>query len=161
VGYENWVPYYRDHYPPAPDEIVRYAAPGQIVVEVSHNSFVEIVSQLGYPALLLFIALIGSIWFINWQVRRMLVPLGDRGHFLRQMSHGLDAGAVGFIIAGFFMAVAFNPFIWFQLAMSAALYAAAVHATSRGDAVAASRRRRPVAAPQGYRNRQIGPLGVR
>lgn len=134
VGYENWVPYYRDHYPPQPGEIVRYAAPGEIVIEVSHNSFIEVVSQLGFSGLLLFVALIVSVWYINWRTRRLLEPLGSSGRFLYQMSYGLDAGVVGFIVAGFFMAVAFNPFIWFQLAMTAALSATASWMVSRAGA---------------------------
>ena len=125
VGYENWVPYYRDHYPPAPGEIVRYSAPGEIVVEVSHNSFVEIVSQLGYSGLMLFVGLIVSIWHINWQTRKLLSASGEKGRLLRQMSYGLDAGVIGFVVAGSFMAVAMNPFIWFQLGITASLNVAA------------------------------------
>jgi O-antigen ligase len=125
VGYENWVPYYRDHFPPAPGELVRYSSPGQVVIEVSHNSFVEVVSQLGYSGLILFLALIGSVWYLNWQARRILATVEEHGRFLRHMSLGLDAGIVGFVIAGFFMAVALNPFVWFQLGMSAALLVSA------------------------------------
>lgn len=132
VGYENWVPYYQDHYPPAPGELVRYSAPGQLVIEVSHNSFIEIVSQLGYSGLLLFISIILAVWYINWRTRTILSGLGERARFLRHLSFGLDAGTVGFVVAGFFMAVALNPFIWFQLAMTAALHAAALREASTG-----------------------------
>lgn len=161
VGYENWVPYYRDHYPPAPGEIIRYAGAGEIVVEVSHNSFVEVLSQLGYPGLLLFIALTCCNWHINRQSRRMLVPLGERGRFLRHMTYGLDAGVVGFIVAGFFMAVALNPFIWFQLAMSAALFAAAANVSKGSNTFAVSGDRHLVAGLQRPRNRPFVSLGVR
>ncbi|WP_434479835.1 O-antigen ligase family protein [Gemmatimonas sp.] len=134
VGYENWVPYYADHYPPAPGEIVRYSAPGKIFVEVSHNSFVEVGSQLGYTGLVLFTGLLFSIWYINRRTRKLLANLGDRARLLRQLSYGLDAGVIGFIVAGFFMAVAMNPFVWFQLGMTAALNVAAIHLTSHSGA---------------------------
>jgi putative inorganic carbon (HCO3(-)) transporter len=131
VGYENWVPYYRDFYPPAAGEIVRYSAPGELVIEVSHNSFIEVMSQLGYTGLTLFVGLLFSIWYINLKTRKLLAPLNDRGRFLRHMSYGLDAGVIGFFVAGFFMAVALNPFVWFQLGMTAALHVAALHAASK------------------------------
>ncbi len=125
VGYENWIPYYREHYPPSRGGIIRYGDRGQVIVEVSHNSFVEVLSQLGYPALLIFLTLLSSIWVLNAKTRRMLKSLDERARFLRHVSHGLDAGVVGFIVAGFFMAVAFYPFVWFQLGMTAALHASA------------------------------------
>jgi putative inorganic carbon (HCO3(-)) transporter len=131
VGYENWVPYYRDNYPPVPGEIVRYSAPGERVIEVSHNSFVEVLSQLGYSGLVVFAGLLFSIWYVNWRTRRILASLGDRARFLVHMSYGLDAGVIGFIVAGSFMAVAMNPFVWFQLGMAGALHGAAVEASMR------------------------------
>lgn len=121
VGYENWVPYYHDHYFGRDGAPVRWSAPGQPIIEVSHNSFIEVWSQLGYTGLGLFAGILGAIWYLNCQSRRLLKQLGERGRFLSQLSHGLDAGVLGFIVAGFFMAVAFNPFVWFQLAMTASL----------------------------------------
>lgn len=153
VGYENWVPYYVDHYPPEPGEIVRYSAPGQLVVEVSHNIFVEIVSQLGYSGLFLFTSLILSVWLINRRTRRLLRKWGGSARFLIHLSFGLDAGTVGFVVAGFFMAVALNPFIWFQLAMTAALHTAALRASSSPR----QPERTPVKRQFGYRRAVVGP----
>jgi putative inorganic carbon (hco3(-)) transporter len=125
VGYENWTPYYRHRYPPDGSSVVRYDEKGEVVTEVSHNSFVEVMSQLGYTGLLLFLALIGSIWVVNARTRRLLLVAGERGRLLRSLSVGIDAGLLGFCVAGFFMAVAFFPFLWFHLAMTAALNVAA------------------------------------
>jgi putative inorganic carbon (HCO3(-)) transporter len=133
VGYENWVPYYRLNFPPDPNGPIRYNDKGEVVTEVSHNSFVEVVSQLGYPALFVFLALLATTWMLNAKSRRILAVVGERGRFLRQISYGLDAGVAGFIAAGFFMAVAFYPFVWFQLAMAAALNLAAVHTVAAID----------------------------
>lgn len=124
VGFENWVPYYRDHYLGS-GGIIRYGDRGQVIVEVSHNSFIEVLSQLGYPGLLIFLALLASIWVLNARTRRLLNVLDERARLLRHISHGLDAGVIGFMVAGFFMAVAFYPFVWFQLGMTAALHVAA------------------------------------
>ncbi len=126
VGHENWVPYYRAYYADKTEILERLNVQGHRVVEVSHNSFIEIMSQLGYTGLALFCTLLGAIWYVNARTRRVLARLGERGRFLQQMSFGLDAGVVGFAVAGFFMAVAFYPFLWFQLAMTAGLNAAAL-----------------------------------
>ncbi len=143
VGYENWGAYIEDHYPLAPGEVRKYVAPGISVVEVSHNIFIEVVSQLGYTGLVLFVLLIVSIWFLNAKSRRVLRSCGERGRFLENMSHGLDAGNVGFIVAGFFMAVAFNPFLWFQLAMTAALHVVALQLANRTNMSTRTHHRRP------------------
>lgn len=135
VGYENWVPYYVAHYPPSEDKIVRYDVNGNAMVEVSHNSFVEVASQLGYSGLFLFVCLIASIWYMNWKSRQRLSGLGVPGRFLVHMSYGLDAGVIGFIVAGFFMAVALNPFLWFQLAMAAALHVSAISLSSKASSL--------------------------
>ena len=126
VGYANWVPYYSGKYAAKSEIVVRVNLGGERVVEVSHNSFIEIMSQLGYTGLALFCALLGAIWYVNGRTRRVLRKLGERGRFMQHMSLGLDAGVVGFAVAGFFMAVAFYPFLWFQLAMTAGLHAAAL-----------------------------------
>ncbi len=126
VGYANWVPYYSNNYAGKSAIVERLNVRGERIVEVSHNSFIEIMSQLGYTGLALFCTLLGGIWYVNARTRRVLKHLGERGRFVHQMSLGLDAGVVGFAVAGFFMAVAFYPFLWFQLAMTAGLHAAAL-----------------------------------
>jgi O-antigen ligase len=146
VGYENWVPYYSSNYVATSGLVERLNVRGQRVVEVSHNSFIEVMSQLGYTGLALFCALLGAIWYVNGRTRRVLKRLGERGRFMQHMSLGLDAGVVGFAVAGFFMAVAFYPFLWFQLAMTAGLHAAAL-ALAQGTSAGSDPLRAPMRAP--------------
>jgi O-antigen ligase len=146
VGYENWVPYYSSNYAATSGLVERLNVRGQRVVEVSHNSFIEVMSQLGYTGLALFCALLGAIWYVNGRTRRVLKRLGERGRFMQHMSLGLDAGVVGFAVAGFFMAVAFYPFLWFQLAMTAGLHAAAL-ALAQGTSAGSDPLRAPMRAP--------------
>jgi putative inorganic carbon (HCO3(-)) transporter len=149
VGYENWVPYYRDHYSSTEGRIIRYGDRGQVIVEVAHNSFVEVMSQLGYTGLLLFLSLLCCIWVLNARTRRLLSALGTQERFLRHISYGLDAGVMGFIVAGFFMSVAFYPFVWFQLGMSAALYATAQQAAQQAAQLTAEGNRGPLPVARG------------
>jgi hypothetical protein len=58
------------------------------------------------------------------------------------MSYALDSGVIGFVVAGFFMAVAFYPFVWFQIGMAAALHAAALRMAA-ADATGGTPQTRP------------------
>ncbi len=125
VGVGNWEPYYRAHYFVAGDTLNRFDEQGKVKIEVAHNSFVEVGSQMGYAGLVAFLAVLISIFMINRRTRALMDRLGERGRLLALSARALDDGVVAFCIAGFFMSVALYPFVWFQLAMSAGVYAAA------------------------------------
>ncbi len=125
IGYGNWIPAYKARYYVPGDTLNRFDTKGQLRVLPAHNSFVEVVSELGYTGLLVFVWLLCAIFVVNMQTRKVLQRIGPRGRFLELMSRGLDDGVIAFSVAGFFMSVAFYPFVWFQLAMTAALHTAA------------------------------------
>lgn len=41
------------------------------------------------------------------------------------LAHGLDLGMIGYLVAGFFVAVVYYPFFWYEMAMIVALKAVA------------------------------------
>lgn len=125
VGPGNWIPYYRDHYIVPGDTLNRLDQQGQLLVQPAHNSFVEIVSQLGYAGLLSFIAVLVAIFVVNWNTRRLAKSMGAAGRMIQLMANSLDDGVVVFCVAGFFMSVAMYPFIWVQVALTAATHLAA------------------------------------
>ncbi len=110
IGYANWADYFeRDH---------GFRA-------LPHNIFIEAGAELGYTGLAGFGALIVATLLVNARTRKRLRPLGDRGHFLSSMSHGLDIAMVGYLVGGFFVTVLYYPFFWINLAMTVALHNAA------------------------------------
>ena len=121
LGFNNWLPYYRRYY--------------NRRGEVQHNIFVQAGSELGYPGLLVFVALIGATWVTNHRTRKMVTRARLPGRFIPLMAHGLDAALVGYLVSGFFVTVLFYPYFWFNLAMTSALYRVA-HRAVRRDAVA-------------------------
>jgi putative inorganic carbon (HCO3(-)) transporter len=155
VGHGNWSVYYRDHYWNPSDSLAIINSRGEPIVEVAHNSFVEVMSQLGYTGLLLFCSVLGGIWLVNARSRVILLRLGERGRLLYLMSLGLDAGVISIVIAGFFMSVAFYPFVWFQAAMTAGLHAAATKMASGGVAKPSSAPKRSM-APGSYQSSLAG-----
>jgi O-antigen ligase len=88
---------------------------------VQHNVFIQALSETGVPGLLLFVAMLIGIFLANRQARRDLPANHEWTPWLRTVSYGLDAGAIGFASTAFFITVLYFPFFWIQLALSVSL----------------------------------------
>jgi len=110
IGYENWKKVYPERYGPG---------------GLPHNIFIQAGAELGTIGLITLLGLIISSFVVNHRTRRMTRILGDQGQFLSLTARGLDAGMIGFLVSGFFVTVLFYPFLWFNLAMTAAMHEAA------------------------------------
>lgn len=110
IGYNNWLSYYHANIDPR----------GQ----VSHNIFIQCGSELGIAGLTVLLAIIVSSFVVNRRTRAIAAQLPD-GAFLENMARGLDAALIGFLVSGSFVTVLYYPYLWVNLAMTAALYNAA------------------------------------
>lgn len=89
---------------------------------LSHNIFVECLSELGYAGLTVFVLLIFSTFKNNHQTRKIALKNGMNGNtFIFNMAHGLDAALIGYLASGFFVTVLFYPYFWINLSMTVAL----------------------------------------
>jgi O-antigen ligase len=127
IGYFNWIPY--------------RVAQGKRML-LSHNIFIQCMTEVGYTGLLVLLALIGCTFWMNHESRKRLRRIPVRKPFLWAMAYGLDGALVGFICSGFFVTVLYYPFLWINLAFTSALYGIVKTST----AGATSRR---AAAPSG------------
>lgn len=107
VGYENWISYMLYKYP---DGVGPYH-----VIQVCHNIYIQAASELGLIGLFCFLAMIVFAFKNNLQTRRMAKQL-DNTLFIN-LSYGLDAGLIGYLVAGTFVTVLYYPFFWVQIAM--------------------------------------------
>lgn len=89
--------------------------------EVQHNVFVQAVSELGYPGLILFVSMILCCFYNQRKSRKILLQKRIDEPFLVGLSHGLDLSMVGFVVNGFFITVLYYPFFWMLLILSVAL----------------------------------------
>lgn len=112
VGYFNWIPYVSFM---VPDGMGPYQT-----VEVSHNIFIEAASELGLVGLVCYVSMIIYAFIMNRRTRKMANELDNKLHYM--MAYGLDAGMVGYLVAGQFVTVFYYPFSWIQFAMIATLY---------------------------------------
>ncbi len=107
VGYNNWSSYLSFI---KPDGI----GPLQINQEC-HNIYIQAASELGYTGLLCFIALIILAFVNNVKTRAIAKKMDNK--LLFNLAYGLDAGLIGYLVAGSFVTVLYYPFFWVQIAM--------------------------------------------
>ena len=106
IGFKNWPSYHK--------RIFGYQA-------LPHNIFIEAGAELGIVGLAGFLALIGTTLVVNVQTRRKVRDRGEDARFFIEMTHGLDAALIAFLVAGSFVTVLYYPFFWINFAMTAAL----------------------------------------
>ena len=152
VGYNNWIPYYHDHYPERSGAYEGFEGK----VDVAHNVFVECVSELGYLGLLVFIFLIISTFAANHQTRkRARAGPGPPDDIAIQCAFALDGALIALIVGGLFISILYYPFFWVNLALTIAL----------NNSVAAPVRPSPnrfrMRIPANARTRRLGGLDSR
>jgi len=106
IGYANWIPYYAAH----------YDGP----VQVCHNIFVQVSSELGYTGLMGFLAMIACTFALNRRTRKLAKRVGERGRFMGSVARGLDGALIGYLVSGSFVTVLYYPYFWINLSFTAA-----------------------------------------
>ncbi|VAW92735.1 hypothetical protein MNBD_GAMMA23-326, partial [hydrothermal vent metagenome] len=107
IGYKNWMVVVSGMFP---DGI-----PPLNVVQVPHSIYIEAAAELGIFAFFVFLIMVVYAFVINSKTRKMLKGKTDK--LLFNVTYGLDAGLLGFLVAGAFVTVLTYPFFWIQIAM--------------------------------------------
>ncbi len=105
---------------------------------LSHNVFIECLSELGYAGLSAFVLLILFTFACNRRTRKLASKAPGGNRFLWYMAYGLDAALVGYLVSGFFVTVLYYPYFWINLAMTVALNGVAGKSSLEPDAVGAA-----------------------
>lgn len=79
---------------------------------VSHNSFLEVGGELGFPGLFLFLLII---------VHSVLLMRKNNNNDTHWLSNGLEVGLYGFSVGGFFLAWEYSYILYFYIGLSAAI----------------------------------------
>jgi len=111
IGYFNWMQYVTRLYP---DGVGPYQ-----IIQVPHSIYIQAAAELGYTGFLFFIFTALTAFIVNMRTRKMIVI--EKYNHLKYISYALDAGLIGFLIAGAFVTVLYYPFFWIQIAMIAML----------------------------------------
>ena len=111
IGYHNWMAQVSSMYPEGVGPLE--------IVEVPHSIYIEAVSELGFVGLFWFLVMVIYAFYINAHTRKLTKKYKNR--LLFNLTYGLDAGLVGFLVAGAFVTVLYYPFFWIQISMIVAL----------------------------------------
>ena len=84
--------------------------------ELSHNIFIECMSELGYVGLSVFILLIVSTVRNNLETMRISKLLQNA--FLFNFAKSLNLSLLAYLVAGFFVTILFYPYFWINIAMT-------------------------------------------
>jgi len=121
VGFYCFPQYYHDYYKPPDQE--GYLARRK---EVSHNSFIEAGSSLGYPGLILYTLMIIHCFRLTNKTRKLIKrskEMSDKDKFWGdRFSIALNGALIAYVGGSFFMFVVFYTYIYLQLMFVQAFY---------------------------------------
>lgn len=87
---------------------------------VAHNSYLQIATDAGVPALLLFLSLFVISWWRLWRTRRILRIHAPDSPLIKY-AHGMEAGMVGYMVSAFFASRQDLELLYAVFALSASL----------------------------------------
>jgi putative inorganic carbon (HCO3(-)) transporter len=108
--------------------VVQYGAPEDMEY-IAHNMYLEIGVELGIPSLLAFLAMFITAFCDVEAVRRRTAVTGPV--LLQQTALGIQAGLVGFAIAGFFVSAQYQKLFWLILFLAVCLDSLQRHVSRR------------------------------
>jgi len=113
IGHNAFPDYYNDYY--------REGGSGYLSnrKEVSHNSLIQVMSTLGFPALFIYLLLHKRI--LHAIPNKLLKNDDEFSPLLRNMAYSLRAGLITFFVGALFMSVAFYPYLYLLCGLSVAL----------------------------------------
>lgn len=108
-----------------------------------HSTYFQVLAELGYLGMLVFVALFGLAFWVAFRVR-LLAMRGDLGaearFFYATTANAVIASMVGFLVGGTFLSQALNDLTWTLFGIVAALDRLAAHAVTVQAASGAARR---------------------
>lgn len=109
-----------------------------------HSSWFAVLAELGYPGLLLFLAIIATSWRSCRNVR-LAARRGDVSESLGTYAVALETALVAFVVGGSFVSYQYNEMLWHFFALSAALERVAMAEAT--ESLASRQKQEPVATP--------------
>ena len=90
-----------------------YSDPGEKVMTLAHNMFIEVAAEMGIPALIVFVLFFSACLFSLGRIQKLTTtPLMVAG-----AAGAMRAGVLGFCVAGCFVSAEYQKTMWMGLAM--------------------------------------------
>jgi O-antigen ligase len=87
--------------------------------KIAHNMFLEILTELGVPGLMIFVSIIG-VALHNFRIAALKFQQSGE-QLISTIAWGWLFSLIGFVIAGFFLSNQYYVVLWFYLAMGEVL----------------------------------------
>lgn len=107
IGYANWLPYVTRLYPEGVGPLK--------IVQVPHSIYIQAAAEMGFTGAICFIIMALVAFSVNAKTRKLVKDTNC--NYIFYLTYGLDAGLIGFLVAGAFVTVLYYPFFWIQIAM--------------------------------------------
>jgi O-antigen ligase len=102
--------------------------------KVTHNTYLEILAEMGFPGLLLFLGIVGSSLLCVLRAARLWARRGAVG--MEALARGVLLGLIGLLVADFFISEMYGKLLWTMLALGPVMFAIARREAADGsDAV--------------------------
>lgn len=83
---------------------------------IAHNAYLEIASEMGLPALLVFLMVIATTFHTLKKVRRRALAVGAEP--LANWTLGIESGLIGAVVALFFVSGQYQKMFWLMISFS-------------------------------------------
>lgn len=91
--------------------------------KVTHNTYLEILAEMGFPGLLLFLGIVCTSLLYALRAARLWAKRGDVG--MEALARSLLLGLIGLLVADFFISEMYGKLLWTMLALGPVMFALA------------------------------------
>jgi O-antigen ligase len=90
---------------------------------VAHNTYLQIMAEMGVPGLLMFLGIIAAS--LRWALKAARIWARREDRVMEVLARALFLGTFGMLVADFFISVMYSKLLWVLLALGPAMYAIA------------------------------------
>jgi O-antigen ligase len=98
--------------------VTRYDTTGSVRADphVAHNAYLEIAAEMGLPAIVVYLTLLGTAFFSAGKTRKR--AMARRSELLAALAVGCQASILGVCVGIFFVSGQYTRLFWFILCMT-------------------------------------------
>lgn len=99
---------------------ILYYEPGVMAGKAFHNIYFEVLGEQGIPGLLIYLLIMFITLIQLWKIRKQCSDVAEL-EWAVKLAQALSDAIIVFLVAGMFIGIAYQPFVFYMIAMSIAL----------------------------------------
>lgn len=103
--------------------MANYTPPGEQIVSLAHNTYIELAAEIGIPGLAAFMALLAAVIYVVDSIRRRAFVRHQR--YIMTTALGLEAGVLSFVVTCLFLSAWWDKLAWMLICCAIALQSTA------------------------------------